>query len=254
MPAEHFGLFLLRIPDGVHAEFAENQRPFLRQILQPQQVTFEVPLIVQVNVETAKIDVLREKIFGWRIRGVGKKRSGVNCPPHPNQFLDKFHHPARAKPAHHGAGNFVSNKISENRRVARISTHSCTHCFSNLTARFSLGQKLDMLRPWQCNEHTHAATCATIEKPSRWNMIDPHHVEALGSQIVGCFLPKPRGPAAIQDFDLGFQLRVRRRPPISFCVEFEHGEVSHPYPAEVRSRIARALKQFVLISIFLRQR
>src|SRR5437016_11450081 len=62
----------------------------------------------------------------------------------------------------------------------RISGRSCARfcSFSNLTARFSLGQKLDMLRPWQCDEHTHAGTCATIEKPSRWNMVDPHHVEA----------------------------------------------------------------------------
>jgi hypothetical protein len=62
--------------------------------------------------------------------------------------------------------------------VTRIGTDRYTHRFSNLTARFSLDQKLDMLRPWQCDEDTHAGSGATIKKPLRWDMINPHHIEA----------------------------------------------------------------------------
>jgi len=35
VPAEHFGLLLLRVADRVHAEFTENKRMLAREILQP---------------------------------------------------------------------------------------------------------------------------------------------------------------------------------------------------------------------------
>src|SRR5919106_4410366 len=178
VPTEHFGLFLLRMPEGVHAEFAKNQRPFFRQILQPQQVALKIRLIVQVNVETAKVDVLGKEIFGWRISRVGKKRGRIKRPPDPHQFLHKFHYAARPEPAHHGAGDLVSHEITENRRVTRIGIYCDANSLCDFMACSSLPQKLDMLRPWQCDERTHAGSGATIEKPSRGDMIDPHDVEA----------------------------------------------------------------------------
>ena len=36
MPAEHFGLLLLRMPDCVHPKLTQNQWPFFRQVLQSQ--------------------------------------------------------------------------------------------------------------------------------------------------------------------------------------------------------------------------
>src|SRR5215475_4604189 len=61
VPAEHFGLLLLRMPDRVHAEFAQDKRMFAGEILQPQQVTFEIALVVKVNVEARKIGILRKQ-------------------------------------------------------------------------------------------------------------------------------------------------------------------------------------------------
>src|SRR5205814_6717097 len=62
VPAEHFGLFVLRMPDRVHTEFTEDERMLAGEILQPQQIPFEIALIVKVNVETGKIGILREQI------------------------------------------------------------------------------------------------------------------------------------------------------------------------------------------------
>src|SRR5882724_8604973 len=73
MPAEHLGLLLLRMPDCVHAELTQNERTLFRQILQTQQVLLEVVLIVQVNVEAKKIEILRQQIFGWWISRVRKQ-------------------------------------------------------------------------------------------------------------------------------------------------------------------------------------
>ena len=83
VPAKHFGLLLLRMPDRVHAEFTEDKRMFAGEILQPQQVTFEIALIVKVNVEARKIGILREQIFGGRIRRIRKERIRIDCAPDP---------------------------------------------------------------------------------------------------------------------------------------------------------------------------
>jgi hypothetical protein len=70
--------------DGVHAEFPEDKRMLASKILQPQQITFEVGLIVKVNVETTKIGILRQQIFGWRIGGIRKEGIRVDPASDPN--------------------------------------------------------------------------------------------------------------------------------------------------------------------------
>src|SRR5436190_1409110 len=83
VPAEHFGLLVLRMPDRVHAELTKNKRMFAGEILQPQQVTFEIALIVKVNVETGKVGILRKQIFGGRIRRIRKERVRID----PTEYL-----------------------------------------------------------------------------------------------------------------------------------------------------------------------
>ncbi len=73
MPAQHLGLLVFAVANRIHPEFAEHERFFLRQVLQAQEIFLEIALVVQVNVEAAEIDVLREKIFRRRIAGVGEE-------------------------------------------------------------------------------------------------------------------------------------------------------------------------------------
>src|SRR6266404_7146705 len=63
MPAEHFRLLLLGMSDRVHSEFAQHERLFFREILQAEEILFEIALVVQVDVETTEVDVLREEVF-----------------------------------------------------------------------------------------------------------------------------------------------------------------------------------------------
>src|ERR1044072_2417474 len=96
------------MPDGVHAELPQNERMLTREILQTQQVTFEVTLIVKVNVKTAKIGILRQQILGGRVSGVRKKRLRIDRTTYPDQLLNEFDYPARTEPAGHGARNFIA--------------------------------------------------------------------------------------------------------------------------------------------------
>src|SRR6266567_7829122 len=105
------------MPDRVHAEFPQNERMLACKILQSQQVTFEVTLIVKVNVETAKIGILRQQIFRRWVCGIGKEGIRIDSTAYANQFLYKFNHPTRAKPAGHCAGDLVADQITKNRRM-----------------------------------------------------------------------------------------------------------------------------------------
>src|SRR5581483_1639542 len=102
------------MPDRVHAEFAQDKRMLACEILQTQQVPFEITLIVEVNIETAKVSVLRQEIFRRRVRGIGKQGIRIDGTPDPYQFLYKFNHPARTEPASHGAGDLVADQITKN--------------------------------------------------------------------------------------------------------------------------------------------
>ena len=76
MPAQHFRLLALRMPDRVQTKLAENERSLFRQILKTPEVTLKIRLLVQINVETIKIDILWQEKFRRRIGGVGKQNVG----------------------------------------------------------------------------------------------------------------------------------------------------------------------------------
>src|SRR5262249_4384141 len=83
VPAEHFGLLFLRMPDRIHPEFTEDEWMLAGEILQPQQIPFEISLVVKINVETGKIGILREQIFGRRIRRIRKERIRIGSASDP---------------------------------------------------------------------------------------------------------------------------------------------------------------------------
>ena len=78
VPGEHVSLFLLGMADRVHAELAHDAGLVVGEVLQAQEVVFKVALVVQVDVEGAEIDVLRQEVFRGRIARVGIQRGGVD--------------------------------------------------------------------------------------------------------------------------------------------------------------------------------
>src|SRR5947207_4069313 len=137
MPTQHFGLFILRMPDRVHAEFPQDKRMLASEILQPQQVTLEIRLVVKINIKTRKIVILRQQVFGWRISGIVKEGIRINRASEPNQFLHEFNHATRPEPARHCAGDLVANQVTEYCWMPGVCAHGGTHSFGNLFAHRS---------------------------------------------------------------------------------------------------------------------
>ena len=178
MPSQHFSLLVLRMADRVHAELAENERSLAGEILQAQKVALELRLIVQVNVEAEKIDVLREQIFRRRKSGVGIKNVRIDCAPDANEMFHKLDHAMHAKPARHRARNFVAHQVTEHRRVSDITRHRRPHHFRDLVANPSFAQELNVLFPRKSDQDAHTLRKTFFQKPSRRRMINPQHVDS----------------------------------------------------------------------------
>ena len=216
-----------RMPDRVHAEFAEHERPIFREILQAEQVLFEVALVVQVNVETVEIDVLREEIFRRRITRVGKENVRIDLAPDPNEMLDKFRHPAHAEPAHHRGRRFRSrpdNRRSPDDRHSRPPPLRTDR--DDRIARAFLRKELDMLRPRQRDQDAHPGSRAAIEKPERRDVInandvDPElaHLGEIALRLIGWpkIVPvrvrfeRPVGDAFDEELAVAFEEKFRDR-------------------------------------------
>src|ERR1043166_4844149 len=137
------------------------------EILQPQQVTFEITLVMKVNVETAKIGILRQQIFGRRVSGIGKEGARIHSAPDPNQFLHKLNYPPCTEPARHCAGDLVADEITKNCRMAGVFTHRSTNSFSDLPANRSFAEELDMFFPGKGHQNAHSCVDAAIRSEER---------------------------------------------------------------------------------------
>ncbi len=178
VPAEHFGLLLLGVANGVHAEFAEDERLVVGEILQAGEVAVEVVLAVQVDIEGDEVAVLREEVFGGRVARVGEQGAGIGLASDLDQLLDKLGDLARAEPADHGCRNFVSHEVAEDGGVAGIFGDAVADGFFRLVADFSIVEKFEVFGPGDRDEGADAAFGAEVEEPARGDIVDADEVDA----------------------------------------------------------------------------
>ncbi len=165
------------MPDGVHAEFAQDKRMLAGEILQPQQITLEILLVVEIDIKTTKIGILRQQIFGGRIGGIGKKGIRIDRASYANQFFHEFNHATPAEPARHSAGNFVADQVTKDCRMPYMCADATADGFGDLFPGRSFTQELDMFFPRKRHQHAHPRGSTTIKKPARRRMINPHNVQ-----------------------------------------------------------------------------
>ena len=108
VPSDHLRLFLLGVADGIHAEFAHDERLVLGEILESGEIAVEVLPAVQVDVEGQEVDVLGKKILGRRIARVGVECTGILAAGNVNEMLYKLGYALGTEPAYHGGGDFVA--------------------------------------------------------------------------------------------------------------------------------------------------
>ena len=187
MPAQHFRLLFLGVPDGVHTEFAKDEWLVVGQILKPRQVAIKVVLPVQVDIECHKVAVLRKEILGRRIAGVREKGARVFRAADVDQLLDKLRDFPRSEPTHHRRRDFIADQVAEDRRMPCVFFNPVANRLLRLVADFRVVEKFQMLGPWNRDERPNASRCAQVQKPARRHIVDAdeihtgldHHVEIL---------------------------------------------------------------------------
>ena len=132
---------------------------------------------MEVNVEAKKIDILREKKFGWRIGGIGEKRARIQIATDRNQMLNEFRNAAHAEPPDHLWCDFVADQISENGRMTGVHFHRVGNRARNFISGAAFAQKFNVFCPRQGNQHTNSGLGTGVKKPARGAVINANNVE-----------------------------------------------------------------------------
>ena len=114
------GLLLLRMADGVHAKFAEDERLVAREILQAAEVADEVLLAMEIDVVAVEIDLARQEIFGRRKIRVGGEGEGIVLLDDAHEGIEEFLHAPRAVPADEVGRDFVVDEEAEHGGMAGV--------------------------------------------------------------------------------------------------------------------------------------
>ena len=212
MPREDAGLLVLAFANRVHAEFPEDQRLVLREVLQPGEVLFKIALPLEIDVVGDEIDIARKQKFRRRITGETEERPRIGRAGDADEFLDKLDDVLRPEPAHDGKGDLVPHVVTEDRLVPRVLRHARADRLLDLPADFSVVQKLDVLRPRDRNEHPQPELPREIEEPPRRHVInaqeiDPHlrHQREIAPRLFRIAHKIPR--------------RIRRERPIGHALD-----------------------------------
>jgi hypothetical protein len=81
---------LFAFAQAVHANFAQDERFGFGQHLQARQIILERPLLMQINVETKEIEILRVQKLRGRIIAEGAEALGIHGFGHVRQLVQKI--------------------------------------------------------------------------------------------------------------------------------------------------------------------
>ena len=113
------GLFLRPVPQAVHPDLREQDRPIVAQAVQPREVVLERLGRFQVHVEGREIKERQPEIFRRRIVHVRHEGVRILILRDPVQALDELLDAAPPVPSDDGRGDFVADAVAEDRRVSR---------------------------------------------------------------------------------------------------------------------------------------
>ncbi len=113
LPAEHFALVRFPFAEGIDAEFAQHQGPGIGERLQPGEIIFKRLPVMEVNVETDEVDVLRMQKFSRGKRREGAEAFRIDRFGRLHQVLDEIGHRADAAPADDFRRDLIHHAVGE---------------------------------------------------------------------------------------------------------------------------------------------
>lgn len=215
LPRENFAFGLFTLAQAVDTEFTEHQRFCIGDHLQTAQVIFERARVMQINIETKKIDILRFEEFCGRIIAKCAKAGRVDLFHRFDQFINEIADRRRAAPAHNIGRNFIHHADREHRGMPGAGFGGGTHCGDWIGAALRRIEKTKIFIPGHIHQHAQLVFQGEIQEPDRRSVIDANDVPAE-------FIQQSKIAHRLLDRGEEFSLRVRSERPVgnAFDVEF----------------------------------
>src|SRR5437867_1312531 len=183
LPGEDFALERFALPQGIDAEFAQDQRFGVRQHLQSGQIIFKWLAVMEVNVEANEIDGLRAKEFGRGIRSESGEAVRIRGFGNVHQFLDEVRDAAHATPANNFGWNLVHHAVSKNRWVALAGLDRCPDRVARLRLGFFRFEKAKVFLPGNIHQQFDLVLGRQVQKPARWHVINAQEIRAQLAEL-----------------------------------------------------------------------
>jgi len=171
-------LLLLAVPDCVHAELPQHQRPLLCEILEARKVGPQIRPTVEVDVVGKEIRLLGKKILRRGKIGVGGQRPRILVFHQPHEGVQKRLHPLRPVPANQVRGNLVVHVVAEDRGMTGLALRRPANARPDLLPHRPIVQKENPPLPRHRHHHPQAVLRRRVEEPAGRRMVHAHGVEA----------------------------------------------------------------------------
>src|SRR5262249_55624099 len=136
--------------------------------------------VVQVNVETMKVDALRPQKFCWRKITEGAKAFGVFLLHHGDQFVNKLGDTAGAAPADNVGRDFIDHADSKYRRGTGAALGRGSHGLPRCFAGSFRVEKANLFVPGNVDQKLEGMLLRQVEQPARRDVID---AQEIGAQL-----------------------------------------------------------------------
>ncbi len=120
LPVERLGLSLFArfVRTGGQPEFAEDERPVAREVLEPGQIAPELGAFLEVDVERDEVDATQLEVLRRRVVRVGDQHVGVDIVGNVDERVDQTRDGGDAVPPDDVGGKLVAEGESEQLRPA----------------------------------------------------------------------------------------------------------------------------------------
>ena len=167
----------------VQTDFGHQHRSLVRQILDPRQVGLERLARLEVDIEADEIQKRQLQVFGgWEI-DVADQGSGVLLLHYAVQALDEFFDTPAPIPAHNGGGNFIANRVAEQRSMAAAGARRGADPVFDGTTSSPLIEESDVLFPRDSDHHIQPIFEGKVQQPARRHRVGTQRIDAVGGHL-----------------------------------------------------------------------
>ena len=124
LPIQRGGLSLFGMPVAVQPDLGHEERTLPGDVLQPGEVSLQLRLRLEIDVEANQVDERQLQVFGRGVIDVRHEAGGVLVLCGPVQPLDPTLYTASSVPANDRGRDLIANRVAKDGRMTGARAHS----------------------------------------------------------------------------------------------------------------------------------